>query len=60
MDAFISQMQRLEDAGVTTEPNTIFGDCMPPKEQLDDPEIENAWSYKIVVNQHMNLPIPDW
>ena len=53
-------MQQLEDKGVTTEPSAIFGDVEPPKTEFDDREIENPWSYTIVADMHMNLPIPDW
>lgn len=59
-EAFISQMQRLEEFGVTSEPNAIFCDCVPPKEKLNDPQIENPWTFSVVVDQHMNIPIPDW
>lgn len=59
-EAFVKHMQLLEDAGVTTEPHSLFGEVTPPEETFDDPEIENPWSYTIVVDEHLNIPIPDW
>jgi len=60
LDAFLRQMDRLAEAGCTSEPNMLFGHCQPPKKEYDDPEIENPWSYDIIVDYHLNMPIPEW
>lgn len=58
---YLTHTKKLEDLGFTTEPSLLFCDCKPPAEQyLDQPEIENPWSYTIIVDQHLNIPIPDW
>ena len=56
----MAHMEKLEAAGLTTEPSMLFGHCKPPEKMLEDPEIENPWSYTIVVDEHLNIPIPEW
>lgn len=61
-EPYLSHMEKLEDLGFTTEPSLLFCDCKPPpsKQYLDQPELENPWSFTIIVDQHLNIPIPDW
>eukprot|EP00210_Caulerpa_lentillifera_P009497 g9057.t1 len=61
LEQYSAHMKKMEDLGFTTEPSLLFCDCQPPKDgSPDHPEIENPWNYTIIVDQHFNIPIPEW
>lgn len=52
-------MKKLFDNGVETEASNLFGSVNPPENGKEASE-DNPWSWELVIDMHVNVPIPEW